>query len=80
MSRLDDAIAAFQAEWGRAPKFGELRDYPGMSGLSVRFDDGSRPRRLCPECRDGKHRNCDGTAWDGETDSLSTCECECITS
>ena len=25
---------------------------------------------ICPECRDGKHRNCDGTAWDDLTGDL----------
>lgn len=32
---LDAAVAAFEAEHGRKPKFGELREYPGMNGLPV---------------------------------------------
>lgn len=30
---------------------------------------------ICPECHDGKHRNCDGTAWDFDKDELTECEC-----
>lgn len=30
---------------------------------------------ICPECRDGKHRNCDGDAWDVQADELANCEC-----
>lgn len=29
----------------------------------------------CPECRNGKHRNCDSTAWDFSTDVGVACEC-----
>lgn len=34
----------------------------------------------CPECRDGKHRNCDGTAWDDATDALTACACAALPS
>lgn len=30
---------------------------------------------ICPECRDGKHRNCDGTAWDDLRDQAASCTC-----
>jgi len=30
---------------------------------------------ICPECATGKHINCDGTAWDGDTDQPTTCGC-----
>lgn len=30
---------------------------------------------VCPECRTGKHPNCDGTAWDDDADSLTLCTC-----
>lgn len=30
---------------------------------------------ICPECEQGKHGNCDGTAWDDELDELTTCRC-----
>ena len=33
--------------------------------------------RLCPECEQGKHGNCDGTAWDDEADQECACECFC---
>ncbi|MBS1674105.1 MAG: hypothetical protein JSS74_09095 [Actinobacteria bacterium] len=33
---------------------------------------------ISPDCRDGgKHRACDGTAWDHERDELTTCSCSC---
>lgn len=30
---------------------------------------------VCPECRAGKHGNCDGSAWDDELDMLTECAC-----
>src|SRR5262245_56571163 len=36
----------------------------GMSGIDT-----------CPECRVGKHGNCDGTAWDFATDKPVPCVC-----
>lgn len=33
------------------------------------------PDPICPECRDGKHRNCDGDAWCDEHDKLAECAC-----
>lgn len=36
-------------------------------------------RPICPECRDGKHRNCAGTALDETTDEIVDCGCaECV--
>lgn len=32
-----------------------------------------------PDCRDGKHRACDGTGWDHENDEPAPCPCECHT-
>jgi hypothetical protein len=32
--------------------------------------------RCCPECAQGKHANCDGTAWDDAADTIGTCECD----
>lgn len=32
-----------------------------------------------PECRDGKHRNCNGEGWDMWTDEPADCPCECHT-
>lgn len=31
--------------------------------------------RSCPECRVGKHGNCDGTTWDDGTDARAACPC-----
>ena len=31
---------------------------------------------VCPECRDGKHINCDGRAWHPVTDQIVPCTCE----
>lgn len=30
-----------------------------------------------PECRDGKHSNCQGDAWDETNDAPALCECPC---
>jgi len=30
----------------------------------------------CPECRAGKHRNCDGTSWDTDLDLPARCPCD----
>ena len=29
----------------------------------------------CPECRSGKHQNCDGQAWDAVKDEPTSCAC-----
>lgn len=31
---------------------------------------------ICPECAQGKHKNCDGTAYDMESDEVVICQCE----
>lgn len=30
---------------------------------------------ICKECREGKHVNCDGTAWSNELDTAAPCTC-----
>lgn len=30
---------------------------------------------VCPECRVDKHDNCDGGAWDFDTDAPTVCAC-----
>ena len=32
---------------------------------------------LNPECKVGKHRNCDGIGLDDDTDKFIDCPCEC---
>lgn len=32
--------------------------------------------KRCPECRDGKHRNCDGIADLDDNDNPVPCECD----
>lgn len=34
------------------------------------------PEPVCPECTQGKHANCDGTAWDDVNDVPVRCACE----
>jgi hypothetical protein len=29
----------------------------------------------CPECQQGKHRNCSGDTWDPDADTYGTCPC-----
>lgn len=31
---------------------------------------------VCPECRAGKHRNCDGTSWCDRNDRPADCTCQ----
>lgn len=31
---------------------------------------------VCPECRAGKHGNCDGYAWDDQLDEPTACSCD----
>lgn len=31
---------------------------------------------VCPECAQGKHRNCNGEAWDDVKDEVTTCDCD----
>lgn len=30
-----------------------------------------------PECRSGKHTNCDGNGWDTRLDAVCDCPCDC---
>lgn len=32
---------------------------------------------ICPECKNGKHQNCDKQAYDDATDELVPCRCLC---
>lgn len=32
---------------------------------------------VCPECRNGKHVNCNHEALDFATDEIVSCECPC---
>ncbi len=31
--------------------------------------------RACPDCEQGKHRNCTGEAWDDQADDFAKCPC-----
>jgi hypothetical protein len=33
------------------------------------------PRAVCPDCAEGKHGACVGSAWDDDTDSPAVCQC-----
>lgn len=33
------------------------------------------PANECPECRQGKHGNCNGDSWDNEVDDFVDCAC-----
>lgn len=30
-----------------------------------------------PECRQGKHTNCNNTSWDEDRDEIARCRCAC---
>ena len=36
-----------------------------------------RPMPYSPDCAQGKHRACAGTAWDFDADELVACTCGC---
>lgn len=49
--------------------------WPG-EGVPVRPEpDTDEERPVCPECKQGKHGNCDGTAWSDWTDTPTYCRC-----
>lgn len=39
------------------------------------LDETQKWSRICPECRSGKHPNCDGTAFDDVADDIVECRC-----
>lgn len=50
-----------------------------MSVRPPRDDDDvmaeAKPSNVCPECKAGKHWNCDGGAWDFDDDEPTVCFC-----
>lgn len=51
----------------------------GAGSLSSRPSDFKNPRpqvKKCPECRDGKHMNCDGIADLDDNDQPVPCACD----
>lgn len=47
----------------------------GRSRSWHHFCGGVRAPSTCPECAAGKHRACDGVAWDFEADAETACTC-----
>jgi hypothetical protein len=45
----------------------------------VTADDLLQPMPYSPDCAQGKHRACAGTAWDFDADELVACACGCHT-
>jgi hypothetical protein len=37
--------------------------------------DTDEERPVCPECQQGKHGNCDASAWSDITDTPTWCRC-----
>lgn len=71
-------IGKDECGWERCPfwegaKFA-LEDLVEVSSPSTAQD--ARRHAICPECVQGKHTNCDGTALHTETDEVGACECE----
>lgn len=53
------------------------RDKAAGMETALRILASSLPAELtiCPECAQGKHVNCDGTAWDNALDQEVPCAC-----
>lgn len=47
-----------------------------QQGVIVVTFEWPEPRPICPECRDGKHRNCTGEALHEPTDEIVECGCQ----
>ena len=72
-----DAADVFRAAWHSADKLGQT-GHRVEAGLRALIAAGWIPPIVvqpCPECRDGKHVNCDGIAWDFVRDEAATCPC-----
>jgi len=54
------------------PDYGD--ESPTLAELQRDEYDDEEPR-ACPDCEQGKHRNCTDTAWDNEMDMLVPCPC-----
>ena len=78
-ARYEDMRAETDAAADR-PTLAELErdDAEPWPIQTAMFDE--RPKyepepRSCPDCEQGKHRNCTDTAWDNELDDLVPCPC-----
>lgn len=49
-------------------------DQPCHADVLLEIANGGT-RSVCPECEQGKHGNCDGTAWDDNADAETECGC-----
>ena len=79
---MEEAVRAAKEEaWeeGRQSPAADLVRPLGAAGTraSAQNPYTLRPKPLNPECRDGKHRNCDSRALDLADDELTACGCDC---
>lgn len=51
-----------------------IRGVPDGTRVRITIEE-VRMVEPCPECKAGKHQNCDGTAWDTEKDAAVPCPC-----
>lgn len=71
MKRVSDKPVLLNTEVERPSR---TETVPAFEGIPT------RPRTItrapvCPECRSGKHGNCDGTALDEAADDIVECTC-----
>lgn len=68
---LPDPSTAWN-DYALAVNLGRSPGHPGLEHFVS-----TAPARLlfCRECSEGKHINCDGTAWDNEADAPAPCTC-----
>lgn len=73
-------VIASTAGWALVRDSGRVFDYCPDHNGSVRpvaavVEPTPAARWVCPECGQGKHRNCNGWAWDFDKDEKTQCQC-----
>lgn len=76
IQRFSGPIIRVRFQWERLTAERFTRNQPRAILLTLEVVDATHPlSSTCPECEQGKHTNCDGYAWDYQTDRLTECHC-----
>lgn len=60
--------------WGEGPPWHVCPGFPNRDWVT---QEHPAEVLVSPECRDGKHRDCDDEGWDVEPDKHALCPCRC---